>query len=725
MLCFSSTYFGGLEQSTEYCSELNPATSIEDLVDQLTVPDLLNPQDQDARTKVFLMIYRRFMRPRELLEMFIARFDALGEFIEDEPSEANLIRVRDHPNDILHRQTRQRAAAFLRERVAHFPCLNEMHMKILPLSFIGYFDSWRWRQLDHNALNSHTSSRNSSFSGFGGVTSGNGAHISAAVSIVSDEDSDSGYHDYGSMQGEEDMDEDREWGMRDEEDALQGCSSSASSSRANSANLDSIAEFAQLATLSGGRYPQKSLMPSQSPARDRRSSTGSFAQSSACAMDTFVAGRRGSASSVSSNPGPFTAASLQQQPGMEQNTPTNAFAEGEMPPTALQSTGSIPYIGKRSSSQAYRQQRSLLNQPGAMPPSGSPVSPASTATPSSTTVRHSAPIYIPGSSSGPAAPSIISLASSEPSTSGPIAAAVTKAAMILRDSFDEKIHPFSLHHGKSTGHTQDHPLSPMGGVLGEPAVLNYLTFMEVKDVIIAEQLTCIEYNLFKKLKPRDMLRQVWKTKKGSAAFQACIAHFNYVSSWVGTMILLPPKAKHRAKMIEKFISIAKILRDLGNYNTTMAIIGAMNTSSIHRLVQTRELVQGKEIWNTFKELEHLMSSERSFSEYRAALRVSRLPCIPYLGVHLGDLLSISEGNKDFRLDGSTLHWQKFVLMADVITMVMSFQQEPHYRIQPDPYVTRMITDLPVLDDEALYLKSVTIEPSKLNHSRSLSKFAFF
>jgi hypothetical protein len=69
---------------------------------------------------------------------------------------------------------------------------------------------------------------------------------------------------------------------------------------------------------------------------------------------------------------------------------------------------------------------------------------------------------------------------------------------------------------------------------------------------------------------------------------------------------------------------------MGNFNTTMAIIGAMNTSSIHRLMQTREMLQGKEIWTTFKDLERLMSSERSFFEYRSALKVQKLPCIPYL-----------------------------------------------------------------------------------------------
>jgi len=43
--------------------------------------------EQIARTKVFFMIYRKFLRPRELLEMFIERFEELKEFAGDEDEE--------------------------------------------------------------------------------------------------------------------------------------------------------------------------------------------------------------------------------------------------------------------------------------------------------------------------------------------------------------------------------------------------------------------------------------------------------------------------------------------------------------------------------------------------------------------------------------------------------------------------------------------------------------
>lgn len=50
--------------------------------------------EQIARTKVFFMIYRKFLRPRELLEMFIERFEELKEFAGDEDEEARNTRLR-------------------------------------------------------------------------------------------------------------------------------------------------------------------------------------------------------------------------------------------------------------------------------------------------------------------------------------------------------------------------------------------------------------------------------------------------------------------------------------------------------------------------------------------------------------------------------------------------------------------------------------------------------
>ncbi|KAF9143291.1 hypothetical protein BGX30_000883 [Mortierella sp. GBA39] len=647
-------------------SDSVPGVTLDVLVDQLTIPDYINTFEQITRTKVFLMIYRKFLRPRELLEMFIERFEELGEFVDDDDEESKNTRLRicaclyywlkNHPNDLIHRQTRQRVASFLRERVALFPCLSEIYSELLPLSSIHYFNTWRWPQADHNS-----DSRSSSFSG----PTLNGS--------ISDEDYDSGFYDTAATHSEQDMDEDREWGLFDEDEAAPDAKVSLTTESLAVPFSPSSVGAVSIGANTGvnvGNNASRLQAPSFTPLpRDRRSSTGSLAHhnSSPCGMEAFVANRRGSASSVSSS---------------QSHTPNNllglgasgSFAEGYMTPLQLQPMTPIPFINKRSSSQAYRQKVQQQQQQQQQ--------------------RNISPV---------------------PPLHQGMASTGSNAALVFKDTVDELV-----------GAGGVHPLQGKANPLPSPPV-DYLamnmSFLEIPEGAIAAQLTCIEFLLFRKLKPRDMLRQVWKTSKGSAAFQACIAHFNFISSWVGTMILSQAKVKNRAKMMEKFISVAKLLRDMGNFNTTMAIIGAMNTSSIHRLMQTRELLRGKEIWTTFKDLERLMSSERSFFEYRAALKAQKLPCIPYLGVHLGDLLSISEGNRDFRQDGS-IHWQKFCLLTEVISTVMQFQLEP-YTIQPDPFISRAITDTHVLDDEEMYTKSVGAEPGKLHHSRSLSKFNFF
>ncbi|KAF9170438.1 hypothetical protein BGX20_008970, partial [Mortierella sp. AD010] len=656
-----SSNLTGSRRSSKDSLDSVPGVTLDELVDRLTIPDA-DHLEYFVRMKIFLMIYRKFLRPRELLEMLIQRFEELGDCAENEDEKVvenkNNTRdsicmclrywLRNYPNDLIHRQTRQRLASFLRERVALFPRLSELYAELVPLSSIQYFQAWRWPQGDHS------DSRSSSISG------------PSLSGLSSDDDNDSGFYDAtGAMVSEQDMDEDREWGLFDDEDILPEAK--------KCLGLDSLAPFPQAigAGINSSNNSSRvaSRLNSQLP-RDRRSSTGSLAHASPCAMEAFVASRRGSGSSVNSNNQNMHHTSFVSPLGFtegdsalfQHHQQQLQHPQPQLHQPLFQPMISIPFIGKRSSSQAYRQKQ---QQNHGISPAPSPL------------------------------------------LQGTIQ---SNASLIFKETIEDgPVHPLQ---GRA---------SPL------PPPIDYLSvntpFIEIKDGAIAAQLTCVEFGLFRKLKPRDMLRQVWKTNKGSAAFQACIAHFNFISSWVGTMILSPPKAKNRAKMMEKFINIAKILRDMGNFNTTMAIIGAMNTSSIHRLVQTREHLQGKEAWTTFKELEHLMSSERSFFEYRQALKVQKLPCIPYLGVHLGDLLSISEGNRDLRQDG-TIHWQKFCLLTDVISMVMQFQSEP-YVIQPDPFISRVITDTHVLDDEELYTKSVGTEPGKLHHSRSLSKFNFF
>lgn len=77
----------------------------------------------------------------------------------------------------------------------------------------------------------------------------------------------------------------------------------------------------------------------------------------------------------------------------------------------------------------------------------------------------------------------------------------------------------------------------------------------------------------------------------------------------------------------------QVLRNNNNYNTLMAVLAGVNSAAVLRLRQTRKLLQNRQSYRNYQALERLMSSERSFANYRQALRRSELPCIPYLSVH--------------------------------------------------------------------------------------------
>lgn len=103
-----------------------------------------------------------------------------------------------------------------------------------------------------------------------------------------------------------------------------------------------------------------------------------------------------------------------------------------------------------------------------------------------------------------------------------------------------------------------------------------------------------------------------------------------------------------------------------------------------------------------------MSNERSSAAYRLALENSDGPTIPYVGVHLQDILSISDGNPSKRQDGM-VHWAKFSLMDEAVMAVAKCQQYDRY-FKSSSAVQRLVVDLAVMDDEALYERSLLVEP---------------
>ncbi|VDL57246.1 unnamed protein product [Hymenolepis diminuta] len=168
---------------------------------------------------------------------------------------------------------------------------------------------------------------------------------------------------------------------------------------------------------------------------------------------------------------------------------------------------------------------------------------------------------------------------------------------------------------------------------------------------IAEELTYLDFHIFRSIKTEELLNQVWmKDGKETKAPHVMLVtkRFNEVSKLVVSEIISRPEVPDRAACIEKWIAIADICRCLQNYNGVLQICAALESSSIHRLKNTWEVV-AKQSRQSFEKLLNLVAASARFKNMREML--CDPPCIPYLGMYLTDLSFIEEGALDITEHG--------------------------------------------------------------------------
>ena len=87
-------------------------------------------------------------------------------------------------------------------------------------------------------------------------------------------------------------------------------------------------------------------------------------------------------------------------------------------------------------------------------------------------------------------------------------------------------------------------------------------FMDNSEEDIACELTRIDWIMFSSIRPRDLVRHVSVSVdrkdycKGLENVNRMIGQFQHVAFWVANLVLLREKPKHRAKALERFMSLA-------------------------------------------------------------------------------------------------------------------------------------------------------------------------
>uniref|UniRef100_H2MB74 Ral GEF with PH domain and SH3 binding motif 1 n=1 Tax=Oryzias latipes TaxID=8090 RepID=H2MB74_ORYLA len=159
----------------------------------------------------------------------------------------------------------------------------------------------------------------------------------------------------------------------------------------------------------------------------------------------------------------------------------------------------------------------------------------------------------------------------------------------------------------------------------------------------ASQITLMDAPVFKAIQPEELASCGWNGKEKHSLAPNVVAftrRFNQVSFWLVREILTVQTLKIRAEILSHFIKIAKKLLELNNLHSLVSIVSALQSAPIFRLGKTWALISRKDR-ATYEKLNYLTSKEENYirmREYICSLKM--VPCIPYLGIYLFDMIYI-------------------------------------------------------------------------------------
>ncbi|XP_034030165.1 ral guanine nucleotide dissociation stimulator-like 2 [Thalassophryne amazonica] len=262
--------------------------------------------------------------------------------------------------------------------------------------------------------------------------------------------------------------------------------------------------------------------------------------------------------------------------------------------------------------------------------------------------------------------------------------------------------------------------------------------MEFPAAIIAEQLTKIETELFVRLVPYHCLGSFWsqRDKKGKEgvcwSVRATIRQFNKLASVVVASCLWPTKlrSQQRARLLEKWISVAEECRARKNFSSLYAIVSALQSNPIHRLRRTWQDTD-REAVKRYEELSKIFSDKDNYSQSRELLKEEgtskfanldnklniRHPnkscaqgTVPYLGIFLTDLTMLDTAVKD-RLDNGYINFDKRRREFEVLAQIRLLQSSCRNCVfTTDKAFVQWYQSVPMLTEQQSYKLSNEIEP---------------
>uniref|UniRef100_A0A673K1Y2 Ras-GEF domain-containing family member 1B-A-like n=1 Tax=Sinocyclocheilus rhinocerous TaxID=307959 RepID=A0A673K1Y2_9TELE len=235
---------------------------------------------------------------------------------------------------------------------------------------------------------------------------------------------------------------------------------------------------------------------------------------------------------------------------------------------------------------------------------------------------------------------------------------------------------------------------------------------------LAQQLTHIELERLSYIGPEEFVqafvqkdpldndKRCFSDHKKASNLEAYVEWFNRLSYLVATEICMPVKKKHRARVIEFFIDVARECFNIGNFNSLMAIISECFAVPCKTLLQKHQMDPSSNFYNYRTALRG--ATQRSITAHSSREKI----VIPFFSLLIKDIYFLNEGCAN-RLPNGHVNLEKFWELAKQVMEFMTWKKV-ECPFDRDRKILQYLLTAPVFSEDALYLASYESEGPENN-----------
>ncbi|KAL0069855.1 Ras guanine nucleotide exchange factor bud5 [Marasmius tenuissimus] len=236
---------------------------------------------------------------------------------------------------------------------------------------------------------------------------------------------------------------------------------------------------------------------------------------------------------------------------------------------------------------------------------------------------------------------------------------------------------------------------------------------------LARQLTIMECRLYCAITPEEVMESGQEGARTPVNVRAVSSLSTTITGWAAESILNEKDMKKRTGLVKFFVKVADKCTTLHNFSTSRSILAALDSSTIARLHQTwNGLPQKSKV--QLEVMRRLADHSRNYREYRARLRNTAPPAVPFLGLYLTDITFCREGNPSHRAspynqDKKLLNFNKYHKLARIVQDMQRFQVPYNLKVidEVQEYLQFVFKESKKKGDlQDLYRRSLMVEPKQ-------------